>query len=200
MPLLPSEPFAYPENLLADAEPHAAAGPQCWWLLHTRPRAEKALARQLLRRSTSFFLPVYHRQWRDRGRMLQSYPPLFPGYLFLLGDADARLVALETNLVANVIPVAEQQRLQADLLRVRQLMDSGAPLTPEERLQTGTRVEIIAGMLTGLEGTVLRHGRQFHFTIEVQLLKRGVSVELESWMFRPLTGASPAPAGPGGKA
>src|SRR5688572_17709596 len=44
MPLLALEPSIYPESLLA--EPIAPATTQeRWWVLHTRPRAEKALAR-----------------------------------------------------------------------------------------------------------------------------------------------------------
>jgi transcriptional antiterminator RfaH len=185
MPLLPPEPFAFPDTLLADAEP--AEGPGCWWALHTRPRAEKALCRQLLRRSVAYFLPVYQRRWRDRGRLLSSYLPLFPGYVFLWGEADARVAALETNQVANVLPVVDQERLHADLVRVRQLMDAGAPLAPEQKLEPGDPVEIVAGPLAGLGGTVLRRGRRLHFVVEVRLLQQGVSVEIESWMVRPAT-------------
>ncbi len=40
MPLLPAEPYLYPENLFAESE---APSDGFWWVLHTRPRAEKAL-------------------------------------------------------------------------------------------------------------------------------------------------------------
>src|SRR5438067_419304 len=111
MPLLPPEPFVYPENLLADEQPQPQDASFRWWVLHTRPRAEKSLARQLLRESTPFFLPVHHQQWRNKGRLLRSYPPLFPGYVFLWGADDARLAALKTNLVANILPVTDQLQL-----------------------------------------------------------------------------------------
>jgi transcription antitermination factor NusG len=191
MPLLPPEPFVYPETLLSDDPPRDEDSSFRWWVLHTRPRAEKSLARQLLHDRTSFFLPVSHQRWRNKGRLLRSYPPLFPGYVFLRGADDARLSALKTNLVANILPVADQDQLQADLVRVRSLMESGAPLSPEEHPEPGTPVEITAGPLAGLEGKVLRRGRQFHFVIEVRLLQQGVSVEIESWMFRPV---KPSPA------
>jgi transcription antitermination factor NusG len=191
MPILPPEPFLYPETLLTD-------GPTClpdesdrWWVLHTRPRAEKALARQLRSDNTSFFLPVLQNERRSNGRLLRSYLPLFPGYLFLWGGDDARLVAIKTNLVANILPVVNQHQLHADLVRVNGLMESGAPLVPEVLLEPGTPVEIIAGPLTGLEGKVQRRGRRFHFVVEVRLLQQGVSVEIESWMFRPLSSGAP---------
>src|SRR5262249_38240117 len=66
MPLLGLEPFIYPECLLDSACP--STGPEKWWALHTRPRAEKSLARRFLDHGVPFFLPVCHRQWRNRGR------------------------------------------------------------------------------------------------------------------------------------
>src|SRR5262245_59247140 len=101
MPLLELEPFIYPDTLLEASSPDAELG--SWWVLHTRPRAEKTLARRFSERGTNFYLPLYPREWRNRGRRFQSYLPLFPGYVFLRGDAAARLTALETNLVAHVI-------------------------------------------------------------------------------------------------
>lgn len=189
MPLLPSEPFVHPAELLA-ADPDAAAITAepiyLWWVLHTKPRAEKALARRLLGRDIGFFLPQYHKQWLSRGRLLSSHLPLFPGYLFLYADGPARLAALETNLVANCLPVPDQRLFREDLSRVFRLMTSDAPLTPEERLGVGDPVEIVEGALSGLQGRVVRCGKNLKFTVDVHFLHQGVSVEVERWMLRPL--------------
>jgi transcriptional antiterminator RfaH len=194
MPLLPLEPFLFPEDLLSGPA-HGGAGDDCWWVLHTRPRAEKALARQMLARSLGFFLPLYQKRWRSGGRLLSSHLPLFPGYVFLRGNPEARVRALETNLVARVLPVADQLSLYNDLARVHRLIQTDAELAPEERLQPGTPVEIIGGPLAGLTGKVLRRGKQLRFFVEVELLQRGVSVEVESWMIQPLAGAAAGGAG-----
>src|SRR5579885_2398883 len=111
MPLLPMEPFVFPDDLLT--APPAPANDSPWWVLHTRPRAEKALARKILSQDLSSFLPLYTKLWRSRGRLLCSYAPLFTGYLFLCGDHEARRRALETNLVANCLPVPDPRRLRA---------------------------------------------------------------------------------------
>jgi transcription antitermination factor NusG len=200
MPILPPEPYVFPETLLTDGTTSLSNGSDRWWVLHTRPRAEKALARQLRHDATGFFLPVVEHEWRSNGRMLRSYRPLFPGYLFLWGGDDARLAAIKTNAVANILPVADQQRFQSDLLRVYGLMESGAPLALEEILEPGTMVEIVEGPLAGVEGKVVRRGRRFHFIVEVRLLQQGVSMEIESWMFRPLTTTTLAAVGGKNKA
>ncbi|HEY7314578.1 MAG TPA: transcription termination/antitermination NusG family protein [Gemmataceae bacterium] len=189
MPLLPMEPYIAPDDLL-DTPLSLEADSACWWVLHTRPRAEKSLARHFLARNLSFFLPLYQHQWRSRGRLFRSHMPLFPGYLFLRGDAETRLHALETNQVVSTIPVADPTRLQADLARVHRMMQAGMLLSPEEQLQAGAAVEIVAGPLAGLEGKILRRGKELRFFVEVRLLQRGVSVEIEGWMIR-LLNSSP---------
>lgn len=185
MPLLPLEPFLHPQTLLADDDQAEPAGDDLrWWVLHTRPRAEKSLARRLLDRDIPFFLPLYERHWRGRGRMLHSYLPLFPGYLFLFGDYQTRLHSLETNLVAQCLPVGDQDQLSTDLRRIHGLMKTGEALAPEARLLPGTSVEIVKGPLAGLQGTILRRDRRLRLVVSVQFLQRGASVEIESWMIR----------------
>jgi len=194
MPLLPLEPFLFPEDLLGSLMPGDGSDAR-WWVLHTRPRAEKSLARRLLSRELPFFLPLHKRQWRSRGRLLCSHMPLFPGYIFLNGDNQARIAALETNLIARCLPVEDQEQLHADLARVYHLIAAGEPLTPEDRLQAGSPVEIISGPLAGLEGKVIRRGKHLKFFVEVQFLQQGVSVEIEGWMIQPLGDARPAVVG-----
>lgn len=182
MPLLELETFVYPEELLST--PDLQSSVERWWVLHTRPRAEKTLTRRFLDRGASFYLPLYSRKWRNKGREFESHLPLFPGYVFLFGDQTDRLRALETNLVAHVIPVDDQQRLHSDLVRVHNLLCTGAPVTPEDRLEPGDPVEIVKGPFAGLEGKVIKRGKQLRFVIEVQFLRRAVSAEMESWMIR----------------
>lgn len=182
MPLLSPEPSVSPGTLFDDVL--ESVGEARWRVLHTRPRAEKALARRLASRGVSFFLPQHPRTWRHRGRLLTSYVPLFAGYVFLHGDSHARMQALETNLVAGVLEVVDQEALHKDLVQVHSLIASGLPLTPEDRLQKGQWVELISGPFAGMEGRIL-HRQKLRFVVEVRFLQQGVSVDLEGWMIRP---------------
>ncbi len=189
MPLLPLEPYLAPDDLL---ETHIIpeTDSASWWVLHTHPRTEKSLARHFLARNLSFFLPLYQRRWRSQGRLFRSYVPLFPGYIFLYGDAQTRLDALATNQVVRTLAVANPDELRADLVRVHQMMQAGMLLSPEEQMHPGTSVEIVAGPLAGLEGKILRRGKELRFFVEVRLLHCGVSVDIEGWMIRPLGAVS----------
>lgn len=187
MPLLAVEPCIQPESLL-DHPPIGTDGGSQFWVLHTRPRSEKALARVFLERGMSYFLPTYRREWRKNGRQFRSYLPLFPGYIFLHGSHDERSTALETNLVATVIPVRDQLQLHADLFRVHRLIQSGAPVTPEEMLEPGDPVSIVRGPLAGLDGIILQRGKNLKFVIEVRMLGRAVAAEVQNWMLEAVSG------------
>ena len=130
----------------------------------------------------AYFLPTYRKEWRKNGRQFRSYLPLFPGYVFLYGTHEERMAALETNLVASVIPVRDQVQLHSDMNRVHRLITSGAPVTPEEMLEPGDPVRISRGPLAGLEGTILQRGKHLRFVVEVRMLGRAVSAEVENWM------------------
>ena len=185
MPALAPEPYIFPEHLLGnDGSSNSIAGE--WWVLQTKPRSEKSLARRLLGHGVSFFLPLFLHSRRLNSRVRHVQRPLFPGYIFLHGNSEARLVALETDLVVRSLPVIDSVGLRADLVNVLQMMQTGAALHPESRLAPGTPVEIVDGPLSGMTGKLLRRGKRLRFIVEVRLLQCGVSVELEHWMFRPV--------------
>jgi len=181
MPILPPEPYLFPDSLFGAAEP-LPEGLRQWWVLHTRPRAEKSLARACLSRCLPFFLPLCQRHTHSRGRTLTSHVPLFPGYLFLLADEQERVTALTTNLVMNCLPVPNQTELQTDLAGVYRLMAAEMPVAAEERLTPGTLIEIVRGPLAGLHGKVVKQGKHLRFVVEVHFLQKGAWVEVEGWM------------------
>lgn len=184
MPLAPCETTLFPERLLDDPPRDSSAR---WWVLHTKPRMEKSLARRLLGREAAFYLPTYEHRLTSGGKVRSSFPVLFPGYLFFHGGDEDRRLALETNLIVRTLDVPDQSGLLADLQRLRQLLATRQNLTPEERLAPGTPVRITAGAMAGLAGVVIRRGRQLRFVVSVRFLGAGASVDVEEWMIEPMT-------------
>jgi transcription antitermination factor NusG len=186
VPILPPEPYRHPPELFEATLAPNSAGAE-WWVLHTKPRVEKTLARRLLKGGHTFFLPLLIKRnvSPKGGRVRDSYVPLFPGYVFLYGSSEVRLAVLTTNLIVQALTVAEQDRLYLDLANVHRLMTLDKPLTPEKTLPPGMRVEITEGPFAGLTGKVLRRGASWHLLVEVRFLQSGVSVEIEQWMVKP---------------
>ena len=194
MPILCAEPDAYPEGLFDEASPNA--GPeQAWWVLHTRPRQEKSLARQLSAGRCPFYLPQVARRLPRRGRILTSHVPLFPGYVFLLADREQRVTALATSRIVRCLPVADQEGMWRDLRHVQRLLHAGVPVTPEDRLAPGMTVEITSGPLAGLRGRIVQTASRRRFVVAVDFIQRGASVLLDDCRLAPAEADAPHPPG-----
>jgi transcriptional antiterminator RfaH len=185
MPILPAETAVFPDDLLTLAEPVPALDTE-WRVLHTRPRQEKSLARELVQKEIRFYLPLVTQQRRVRGRLMNSRLPLFDGYLFLYSDRDAYHEALSTQRVVRGLSVPDQERLWDDLRRLHGLIASGLPVTPEPSLQAGQLVEIASGPLAGLCGRVVRSASGRRFIVEVDFIRRGASVLCDAMSLRPI--------------
>lgn len=184
MPILAAEQSVYPDDLFDNDFQETTE--RRWWAVYTRARQEKALARQLLRYETPFFLPLIAKDRLIRGRRTRSHVPLFGGYVFLFGSEEERVRTLTTNRVSSILPVRDQEQLYDDLSQIRQLIDSDAPLTIERRLTRGRRVRVKAGAMMGIEGTVLSRRGQSRLLVAVNFLQQGASVAMDDFMLEPL--------------
>ncbi len=153
-----------------------------WWVLHTRARNEKALAADLERLHAQYFLPLVERRRTYGGRVVQVSIPLFPGYLFLCGHEEDRLGALKTNRIANVLEVADQDRLKNDLRHIYRIVASKEPVDLYPRLRRGCRCRVIKGTLAGLEGVVLRRRGPWRVYVGVEFLGQSAELEIDSML------------------
>jgi transcriptional antiterminator RfaH len=175
MPILAPEPACFPENLF---ELPADGGDRRWLVIHTRPRQEKSLARDLLERSIAFYLPLQASRVRVRNQIVHSYHPLFASYLFLFANPEDRLIALGTRRIVGALEVNDQLRLWNDLRQVHRLTGSGLPVSPVERLAPGMPVQIREGPLMGLRGVIVKSVSGNRFVVTVDFIQRGASVLL----------------------
>ena len=180
MPVLPKETCLFPETLLDACEPPAD---DCQWMvLYTKPRQEKSLAREFLRQSVPFYLPLVKKTLQYGRRRITSHAPLFDGYLFMLGSEKQRVLSLATNRVLQILPVNDGSQLIADLRQIERLIQSNVPLTPESRIQPGANVRVRSGPFAGVEGTVLRRRGETRLLVSINFLQKGASVEIEDFL------------------
>ena len=153
-----------------------------WWVAHTKSRNEKALARDLVCKDISYFLPMSWKLRRRMGRTIRSLLPLFSGYLFFCGQESQRIELLRTNRVANLIEVEDQQRLLEELLQIEQALQSGAHLTSHRYIKAGQLCRVIAGPLADLQGIVVRMKNAAHLVLQIDMLGQAASVEVDTDM------------------
>jgi transcription antitermination factor NusG len=178
MPILTEGPTCYPADLFDSRECNLGED-QKLWVLHTKPRQEKALAEDLMKQRISFFLPVKTNRNRIRGKTVTSYLPLFTSYLFLKADPDQRVTALSTRRVVHSIPVGDQKRLWHDLHQLKDLLSRRVRIRTEACPPAGTIVEICSGPLTGFKGKLLGTDEGRRFVVEVDFIQQGASILLD---------------------
>lgn len=187
MPILPVEPDIFP----VDVWPSRSRSGR-WWCLHTKPRQEKATARDLRRDEVPYYLPqVVHQSVTPQGRRTRSVLPLFTGYVFLFGGEAERLAALKSGRLVNVLEVADQDAFDHDLHQIHRMLASGLTVVAEPTVPVGARIRIANGPLTGVVGAVIRRGKRDQFVAVVQFLGRGATVDLQDWQVEPLPEAEP---------
>ena len=153
-----------------------------WWVAHTKSRNEKALAWQMLRKEISYFLPMSEKVSKSRGRTTRSLLPLFTGYLFFCGSEDQRIEVLQTNRVANLIEVPNQEKLVADLGPIEKVLRDGQSLQPHIYVKAGQKCRVVAGPLMGTEGVADHDSDQLKLVLQVDILGQATSVEIAADM------------------
>ena len=162
-----------------------------WWVGHTKARFEKAFAFDLLARRVPYFLPMVERVRMSGGRKRRGLMPLFPGYVFFRGGREDRYRALATDRLCQVIEVADQARLAAELAALDRALAAGVSLDAYPFAAVGRRCRVACGPLEGVEGVVVRRDGTTRLVLEVAMLGQAAAVEIDAGLLEP-AGREPA--------
>lgn len=151
-----------------------------WWVAHTRPRNEKALASDLRDVGVYCYLPLQERRTRSSRtrRISRSEIPVFPSYLFFNATEEQRHRALKTRRVANLLAVRRQDELVRQLRQIHQALLGGVSLRWHPELKIGDWARVVDGPLMGVEGVVVRRMSRVRLVLNVTMLGQSVSVEV----------------------
>src|SRR5690349_8279790 len=75
-----------------------------WSVVHTKPRAEKAFARDLADRNVAYFLPMIEKSTFSGGRKRRGMMALFPSYVFINQTQDDLSDIRRDEHVVGIIP------------------------------------------------------------------------------------------------
>lgn len=152
-----------------------------WYVLFVRSNQEKRVAHRLSGRSVEHFLPCYEslRHWKDRRVRLQT--PLFPGYVFVRLPLLERLRVLTLpNVVSLVGPRNSPSTVSDDEIAwIRQGIEHGRA-EPYDCLSEGQRVVIRGGVMSGMEGILLRARNSTRVVVSLDSISRAFVVEVDA--------------------
>jgi transcription antitermination factor NusG len=159
-----------------------------WHAVFTLPQNEKSVVKHLEIREIESFLPTYEaiRFWKNRQRKTIVLP-LFPTYLFVRISSQERTKVLQsTGVLAIVgknrepspIPDAEIKFLLSDLYRHK--------IEPFHELVIGERVRIRSGVMSGVEGTLVRKGERMRFVLTLDLINQHTAIQVDADSLEPV--------------
>jgi transcription antitermination factor NusG len=155
---------------------------QQWFAVYTTPRHEKHVSDMLTERRIETFLPLYRttRQWKKSLPVVLELP-LFPTYVFARIGRQARGAVLGTPGVLSIVgsarepwplPDFEIEALRSGLLERK--------IEPHPYLIVGERVRIKAGVMTGVEGVLVRKKNEFRVVLTLDTITQSVAVEVDA--------------------
>ncbi len=139
---------------------------EAWFVCHTRPRCEKKFAALLTAEGLEHYLPLVESARRYGTRTKRFSRPLFPGYVFARVRLETKTRIYQQDLLARVIPVADEARLLRQLAEVRAIVGSGYAFTVEGVIDDASDPEAVV--------------------IAVDVLRQGLQVRVPAADVRPL--------------
>lgn len=109
--------------------------------------------------------------------------PLFPCYVFIRGGLERRLDILTTPGIYALVSNAGRPTAipSAEIEAVQRSVDRGAQIKPHPFVSAGKRVRILGGSLDGVQGILVRQGRDQKLVVSVELLQRSVAIRVEGY-------------------
>lgn len=149
-----------------------------WYVLQTKPRAEKKVAQWLEFYKYFCHLPLtlHVRKSKTQRRKIKTLLPLFPGYVFTKLMPDERITMLKTNLIVKTIAVQHPRQMIHQLRQIKNATRHSPEVKVTHNFQNGELVRITAGPMRGIEGYVKREGPNATLCINVDILSSTVEV------------------------
>lgn len=128
-----------------------------WYLIYTKPRAEKLAQENLQRQEFNTYLPLIVESHRHRGKYVHIVGPMFPRYLFIqLNCTTDNWAPIRSTLGVSSIVRFGTYPMQVPETLLESLKEhedeNGLQSFSEKEFKTGDRIRIIDGAMTGLEG------------------------------------------------
>lgn len=158
-----------------------------WWIAHTKAKMERVLVRHFIQYNVGYFLPLLERVTVSSGKKRRSLAPMFPSYVFFCGDDSSRYQALATNYLCQAIDVTLQEQLIDELVGIEKAVKGKAQLELYPFTIVGQRCRVRAGHFEGLEGVVVESPRGARLVLQVSMLGRGASLEIDLNLLEPIS-------------
>jgi len=128
-----------------------------WYVLYTKPRHEKTVEEQLLKRKIEAFTPkiTLRRKWSDRVKLVEE--PLFKSYCFARFSLKDKVKIVSQPGVVDIVNFNKQYTTVDDsvISALKIMVANELKIDPCPYLKNGNRVMVRRGPFKGLEGYII---------------------------------------------
>lgn len=155
-----------------------------WYILYTKPRAEKKLHEELLESNIDSYLPIIteKRKWSDRIKTIHS--PLFSSYLFVKIDyQNESKSVLKKNHALQFIhfegkpAILDEEEIEMIKIFLKEYPDK-LKVEEMEKIQIGNEIEIKSGPFAGKKGIIEKIKNKTYLVLKLKTINKVLSVEV----------------------
>lgn len=168
------------ENHLHLSEPR-------WFAIYTPYKREKHVNQLLVRKGIDAYVPLQTLTRRYTRKIKQVELPLFNRYVFVKIVKGDYVKVLETEGViqfvkigGNLLSIPEEE-----ISLIKRVIGESIPLNcTKPSYEVGDRVEIIAGNLTGIEGTLVKEEGKTQMLVDLHYLGYSLRIHIDQSLLR----------------
>lgn len=157
-----------------------------WFVAHTKPRREKKLVEYCQRHDFTATLPCYNSAHKYRGKTVVFRKPLFPGYVFLQLAPGQKDSVRQSDHIANLLDVFDQETLYQQLKDILLALDTDLEVRLAPGIGEGMRVRIKSGPLQGIEGWVEQRYGMSTVLLRLDFINQAAAVKVSAEMLDPI--------------
>lgn len=157
-----------------------------WFVAHTRPRSEKKLVEHCRRHHIAATLPCYSSAHKYRGKTVVFQKPLFPGYVFLEIEPGKTAAVRQSDHVANLLDVFDQQTFHRQLQDILLALEAKVGVRLVPTIGEGMRVRIKTGPLQGIEGWVEKRSGMTTVLLRLDFINQAAAVKIDADSLEPI--------------
>jgi transcription antitermination factor NusG len=152
-----------------------------WFVLYTKPRAERRVQIELASRNFEVFLPLKKdlKVWKNRQKKWVCQV-LFPNYVFVKACSHELYRITQIPNIITFISCSGKPSIIStkEIERIKRIIDLGKEITVESNFTKGEKVKIVKGALIGYEGILIEQKGKARFGIQVKEISHTIFVDI----------------------
>ncbi len=156
-----------------------------WYVFYTRPRSEKVVCNELVKRHYCVFLPLVKtlRRWKNRQKKM-VLKVLFPGYIFVKTSASEIFNIEQIQSIVYCVRFGQRPAVvpEKDIECIEHMLNLDQDIFTDHDFAEGEHARVVKGPLAGYEGILIHRRGKYRFCIQLKDIQQCACIEIQTSM------------------